>query len=223
MGTAGLAAAGPADAVVIVDVLSFSTAVDIAVARGASVLPYRWRDGSARVFAESTGALLAGSREVAGYSLSPSSLQSIPAGTVLVLPSPNGGALSLEAAGMAATHCACLRNAPAVAARLSASARRVNVIPAGEQWHDGSLRPAIEDLIGAGAVVAGLSGSRSPEAEFARAAFEEFRFRLHDTIRNCVSGLELVERGFPRDIELAVDYAVSGCVPLLRGDRFEQA
>ena len=131
-------------------------------------------------------ALLAGKREAAGYTLSPSSLESIPAGTALVLPSPNGSALSLEAGAETPTYCACLRNAPAVAARLSASARRVNVIPAGEQWHDGSLRPCVEDLIGAGAVIAGLSGSLSPEAELARAAFREFRFRLRDTIHDSV-------------------------------------
>jgi 2-phosphosulfolactate phosphatase len=163
----------------------------------------------------------AGSRKEPGYSLSPPSLQSIPAGTAIVLPSPNGSALSLEAAAEAATYCACLRNAPAVAARLSATARRVNLIPAGEQWHDGSLRPCVEDPIGAGAAIAGLSGSLSPEAELAREVFESFRSRLHETIRNCVSGLELIERGFPRDIDLAADYAVSACVPSLRGDRFE--
>lgn len=44
-GERGLEALGPgSDTIIIVDVLSFSTAVDVAVSRGASVLPYRRRD-----------------------------------------------------------------------------------------------------------------------------------------------------------------------------------
>jgi 2-phosphosulfolactate phosphatase len=39
------------DIVIIVDVMSFSTCVDIAVSNGASVIPYRWKDNTAVEFA----------------------------------------------------------------------------------------------------------------------------------------------------------------------------
>ena len=54
------------DALVVVDVLSFSTAVDITVARGAIVWPYRWKDESAARFAEEKGAVLASGRGAEG-------------------------------------------------------------------------------------------------------------------------------------------------------------
>ena len=219
-GLAGVRALAPISYVlIVVDVLVFSTAVDIAVARGASVLPYRWRDSSAEAFAKSKGALLASSRSAGGYSLSPPSLQAIPAGTALVLPSPNGSTLCTMA-GAAATFTACLRNCRAVAARARAYGSHIAVIPAGEQWGDGALRPAIEDLIGAGAVLADLPGRPSPEAETAIAAFERFQHNLHDALVRSTSGKELVERGFACDVEVAAEYAVSTAVPVMQDDRF---
>ncbi len=63
------------DVVVIVDVLSFGTAVDVAVARGATVVPYRARDGAAIAYAREIGAELAVGRSQTGpthlFSLSP--------------------------------------------------------------------------------------------------------------------------------------------------------
>jgi len=220
-GLEGLLALQPSsDAVVIVDVLSFSTAVDIVLSNGASVLPYRWKDDSARRFAAEKGAALADGRGTDGeYSLSPASLRSIPPHTLLVLPSPNGSTLSLAAGGIP-TFTACLRNAPAVARRAVACGPRIAVIPAGERWHDSSLRPCLEDLIGAGSVLAELPGTLSPEAEIAIAAFARFRQNLRETLLRCGSGKELVQRGFALDVELAAEYAVSPVAPLLANERF---
>ena len=205
-------------AVVIVDVLSFSTAVDIATSRGAQVLPYRWRDPSAAEFAAAHRALLADHVRGSGYSLSPASLRSIPPGTALVLPSPNGSTLCLSAG--AAVWTACLRNYHAVAAAVRRMGSPVAVIPAGEQWPDGLLRPALEDLLGAGAVLSELAGRLSPEAELAVAAFERFRGRLPETLAACISGRELLRRGFGMDVELSAECGVSDAAPVLRGDRF---
>jgi len=60
------------DLVVIVDVLSFTTAVNVATERGATVYPYRWADNTAGAFATAMGALLLGKRTDKGLSLAPS-------------------------------------------------------------------------------------------------------------------------------------------------------
>ena len=220
-GLEGLVALQPAaDAIVIVDVLSFSTAVDIALSQGASVLPYRWKDASARQFARKSGAVLAGGRSSGSeYSLSPASLRAIPAGTRLVLPSPNGSTLAL-AASRVPVFTACLRNAPAVAKQAAALGPRIAVIPAGERWRDSSLRPCLEDLVGAGAVLAELPGTPSPEAEVAIAAFLRLRGNLPEALFHCGSGRELAERGFAADLELAADYDASRVVPVLEQGQF---
>ena len=85
---------------VIVDVLSFSTATDIAVARGASVYPFAFDDErGAQAAALRLSAVLARPRRVEanGFSLSPASLTGIASGTKLMLASPNGSRLSVAA------------------------------------------------------------------------------------------------------------------------------
>ena len=45
------------------------------------------------------------------------------------------------------------------------------MIAAGEQWPTGGLRPCLEDALGAGAIVAAMQRTSSPEARAAAAAF----------------------------------------------------
>jgi 2-phosphosulfolactate phosphatase len=130
-GSDGLSALLPAsDVVVIVDVLSFSTCVDVAVSRGAAVIPFASRGEVAAAFAAGAGAACAGPRGQARFSLSPASFMSVEPGTRVVLPSPNGGALAAETAGVP-TFTACLRNAPAVARAAARLGRRIALIEAG--------------------------------------------------------------------------------------------
>jgi 2-phosphosulfolactate phosphatase len=202
---------------VIVDVLSFSTAVDVAASRGAIVYPLAYCEGdTARDAANREGAVLAQPRRAAGgqFSLSPASLLSVPAGLKLMLPSPNGSRLSL-ACGNTRLLTGCLRNAAAVAlaARRLAGDGKVGVIPAGESWRDGSLRPAVEDLLGAGAIVHYLDLPCSPEAQIARDAYRTAGPEVASLIRASVSGRELIEGGFPQDVELAVEQNTSALAP----------
>ena len=195
----------PADVVVVVDVLRFTTAVDAAVGRGVAVQPSRGHDG-------------------ASASLSPDSLLAMAPGSSVVLPSPNGSTCAVLAAEQGATVvAACLRNAAAVAAWLSARGGTVTVVPCGERWSDGSLRPALEDLLGAGAVISGLAGDRSPEAAAAEAVWRSCADRLPEVLAGCSSGREQTARGWDADLAFASQVGVSRCVPLLVDGRFVDA
>jgi 2-phosphosulfolactate phosphatase len=95
---------------VIVDVLSFTTAADVAVSNGASFYPYPWKDDSAKHFAMKQAPIAA----------TAASLTSFRFRRVLFVPFrrarrsyylPNGSALSLCGRGVP-TFAACLLNAP---------------------------------------------------------------------------------------------------------------
>jgi 2-phosphosulfolactate phosphatase len=218
-GISGVTALAPvSDVMIIVDVLSFSTCVDIVVGNGGFVLPYQGKGGDLADYAQSVGALYASPthRSELAYSLSPASLLSIPKGTRLVLPSLNGSVLSLATEGVP-TLAGCLRNAKAVAARASQLGKRISVIAAGERWQDGLLRPALEDLLGAGAILSHLDGRRSPESEMAIAGFSHAEPYLLQALLNCGSGKELCGRGFKEDVLLASELDVSSAAPLLVG------
>jgi 2-phosphosulfolactate phosphatase len=206
---------------VVVDVLRFSTAVEAAVTRGMAVYPYRWRDATAAAFADSVKALLADGRDPAGPSLSPSSMDALAPGVSLVLPSPNGSTCAtLASQAGAAVVAGCLRNAAAVGAWAAEADGPVTVIACGEKWPDGSLRPSLEDLLGAGAVLAAMTGDPSPEARAAIAAFRDAEHSLPEVLFQCGSGRELIAKGRQADIEYAAQLNVSAVVPVLTDGAF---
>jgi 2-phosphosulfolactate phosphatase len=111
----------------------------------------------------------------------------------VVLPSPNGGTVAAALADAGPVVLAgCLRNASAV-----------------------------EDLLGAGAVLHALAGRPSPEARAAVAAF-----RQHDLpgdLLDCASGRELAALGRVAEVRLAAQHDVSQVVPVLRDGAFTAA
>jgi 2-phosphosulfolactate phosphatase len=199
---------------VVVDVLSFSTSVEIAVSRGATVYPCATVVAAPVV---SRGAIVASSWRTrgpgGGYSLSPASLLHIPAGTRLVLPSPNGSAIA-AALGGARVLVGCLRNARAVA-REAEIEPPIGIVAAGERWPGGDARWALEDFLGAGAIAGALTRTRSlaPEAKAASAAVANED--LPALIRSTRSASELVRAGYERDVDLALERDVSETVPQL--------
>jgi 2-phosphosulfolactate phosphatase len=191
------------DCIVIVDVMSFGTCVSVAVDRGAVILPCRWRDARAAQLAAKERALLASVRRsiVPGeYSLSPTSLSVIPEGTRLVLPSLNGSTVAESLCTFEGEILiGSIRNRAVTAERCARHAR-IGIVGCGERWVDGTLRPAYEDLLGAGALIADITAERSSEAAAAEAVFEAHRGELRERLAKCQSGRELEEEGFAADL-----------------------
>jgi 2-phosphosulfolactate phosphatase len=234
-GLGGAAELGRVCAVlVVVDVLSFTTSVDVAVGRGMRVHPFPW-GAQADAYARRVGAVAAVGRGQVSperpWSLSPAALQAAPVAPELVLPSPNGSAISAAASATGVPVVAgCVRNAPAVARWLlrrgyGGLRAPIGVVAAGERWPDETLRPGVEDLLGAAAVLNGLIDAPagfSVEAAVALATYASIP-DVPAAIRGSVSGQELIARGFGDDVELAVQAATSETVPVLSSGVFSPA
>lgn len=219
---------------VVVDVLSFGTTVELVVSRGVEVFPTDAREDAVESLARDHGARVAGRRGASAgtITLSPDSVTEASVGALgaepkLVLPSPNGGAIAQALAERGVTVLVGgLRNRTAVAEWVLAEQERlgdrarVAVIAAGERRASGALRPAVEDLLGAGAIVDALTtvgiDHCSPEAAAAASAFHGLRRGIGHLMSASASAEELRGAGFADDIELARQVDASSTVPVLR-------
>ncbi len=224
-------AAERGDVVVIVDVLVFSTSLVLTATRGGTALSYSTAElermgGRERAAALLNAEVVAKDRAAttARFSLSPASLSTIAAGDRLIFTSLNGAACTSAAAKAPVVLIGALTNASAVATAIKATlhdavAPRCTVVPCGERWtsvsgEPDSLRPSVEDLLGAGAIVSALPSLRlSTEARVAAAAFEATGASIDEALRSCVSGRELIQRGFPDDVALAAHVDSTAAVP----------
>ncbi|MFI7059502.1 2-phosphosulfolactate phosphatase [Kribbella sp. NPDC050124] len=215
--------------VAVVDVLSFTTTVTVATDLGIDVYPYRWRDESAVAYAKQYDAVLAVGRSAAGpgdVSLSPATIRQARGIKRLVLPSPNGSTIAQQLSDSGSTVIAVsLRNRQAAAdwvneRRAEDPELKVVAIAAGERWKDGSLRPAVEDLWGAGGFLSALGREgMSPEARAAAAAYEDVASALPSVLHECAGGRELTQYGFPQDVAIAAEVDSSNSVPVLEAGR----
>jgi 2-phosphosulfolactate phosphatase len=227
-------AAERGDVVVIVGVLSFSTSVAVAVDRGAFIYPCRMDDDPGEM-ARRIGAVSALRRksvpEKGRFSLSPLTYLDIDPGQKVVLASPNGATCSDIAADVPCLFAGGLVNAAAVADSISQLMGKQNlsvtVIACGERENIPSggskIRWAVEDYLGAGAILSRLGGSKSPDATVCEGAFVQSRSRLPEILHGCQSGQELRDSGFAGDVHYAAQLNVLESVPIMRAGRFEDA
>lgn len=202
-GTEGLARLAPADIVVVVDVLRFTSTMADVVADGGTVELEDARAWSANGAAVATAAA--------------------ETGAVVLL----GG----------------IRNAAATARVIMTLQERrgtrtsVIVLPAGERTAEGDLRYAVEDQLGAGAVIAALTDlgidHSAPDGAVASESFRQLRRALRHLLAASGSGRELgigvpstarmAESGIrPATVEEAADLDAVDAVPVLHDGVFER-
>jgi 2-phosphosulfolactate phosphatase len=230
------AAAERGDILVIIDTLRFSTAAATAVHYGALIYPCPPDAPLATALAQRVGgevalhSLQAESSTPARFTLSPSSYLGIEPGTRVVLPSPNGSTCCRYGAQAAALFVGAVINAQAVASvvsQLLAGDHRLSatILACGERWpvpdEEGFLRFALEDYLGAGAVLSALAFAQSVEAEACAATFQALRGQLEVVLWESESGQELRTKGLSDDVYYAAQLDLYDSAPVLHGERLE--
>jgi 2-phosphosulfolactate phosphatase len=211
-------AAARGDVVVIVDVLRFSTMVATAASRRIAIVPASDADDIDTLGREHRAIRI-------DNPLTPLRYLQIESGTRVVVRSPNGATCARLARGAPEVVVGAIVNASAVAAYLREALTRgrqqgATVIACGERWadasEDGALRFAIEDYLGAGAILHGIDADLSPEARLCASAFEASKHQLLPLLLDCGSGRELLARGDRSSVELAAALDRYDVVPILR-------
>jgi 2-phosphosulfolactate phosphatase len=224
-------AAEKGDVLVIVDVLSFSSLVATALHYGLYIYPCAESEDTAEKARIIGGEPTVHRAEVPGkgrFSLSPLTYIGKKAGTKVAVSSPNGATCSRYADRAPAVFAGCLLNYRAVAEivtkLVNESTGSVTVIACGEREkqpnEDGPIRWAVEDYLGAGAIISELSLEKSPDALVCEAAYMETQDMIGHIIRNCPSGKELHEMGFDRDIDHSIQLNIYDNVPVMRNGFF---
>ncbi len=217
------------DVLVIVDVLSFSTTVATAVHYGGVIYPSALNEDVSALAQRIGGEVAVHRRDVpqkGRFSLSPLTYKSMVPGTKIVLASPNGATCSRYARQVPYLFVGALINAEEVALAVSQTlekfALNVTVIACGERWktslEDGELRMAVEDYLGAGAILSYLQQEKSSEARVCEGAFLHVRDKLEQVLWACESGRELRKMGFGGDVQHAAQLNMYDSVPFMHGD-----
>lgn len=231
-------AAERGDILVIVDTLRFSTAAATAVHHGALIYPCPSDEALSAALAERVGGEVARhsvspnphSSVATRFSLSPRSYLGIEPGTRVVLPSPNGSTCCRYGAQATALFVGALVNAQAVAGAVShllSANNQLNatLLACGERWRvpdeEGVLRFALEDYLGAGAVLSMLPFTQTAEAQTCGTTFQAMRDRLEAVLWESESGQELRAKGLGEDVRFAAQLSIYATAPVLRDERLE--
>ena len=222
-------AAQRGDVLVVIDTLSFSTAAATAIHYGGIIYPIS-KSEDRTVFARRINAEPAVGREdvpaEGRFSLSPLTYLNIEPETRIVVASPNGATCSRYARDVPLLLVGTLINAQAVAEVLThilnTTDHTLTLLSCGERWtdpdEDGPHRVAIEDDLGAGAILSYLTCDKSPEARACEGTFRHLQSDLKEALLECGSGRELIGKGFEGDVTHAAQLNLYDSVPVMRGE-----
>ncbi len=112
----------------------------------------------------------------------------------------------------------CLRNARAVATAARLLGKNILIMPVGDKF-EGEVKPCSEDMLGAGAIISYLQQKTlSPESEGALAVYNSSKKYLHDVVLLSGKAKELISEGYELEIELACKFNKSKFVAMLDGN-----
>ncbi len=225
-------AAERGDVIVIVDVLRFSSCVAIAVERGASVYPCAY-GAEAEEMAQRVDGRVAtvpdGAHAGVKFALVPAFTEA-QSGEAIVLRTLNGAECTLLAASAPHVFAGALLNASAVARAvtqiLDASHLCVTVVACGERCVEPmageAICFAIEDYLGAGAILSAMRRDLSSEARVCASAFDRSRDDVLELLLDCGSGRQLRAWGLEDDVRFAAQIDACDTAPVLRDGRYER-
>jgi 2-phosphosulfolactate phosphatase len=149
---------------------------------------------------------------------SPGDFTAAHAGKTLFMATTNGTRAILAAQRARELFIGALVNASATAQRLAAAGLDTVLLCAGT---DGAV--AMEDMLGAGAVLAALRGLvevqlRSDVARMALRLFETCRAELPTALRQCQGGRNVIRAGLEADIDFAARLDAIPVIGVVRGD-----
>jgi len=102
----------------------------------------------------------------------------------------------------------------------------VTVLACGERWRvpdeEGVLRFALEDYLGAGAILAALPFAQTIEAQACGTTYLALQNRLEAVLWDCESGQELRSKGLGEEVCFGAQLDVYDTAPVLRGERLER-
>ena len=195
-----------AKAVAVFDVLRASTTITAALAAGVSEIRLFPSIDAVEAAQRGPGVLRCGERNCLrppGFDLGnspPEILRQCRPGQTLFMSTTNGTRAVIAAREASVLLIAALANASAVARELAASSLDVTLLCAGTNGE-----PAMEDVIGAGAVMSAMGDvtPASDRARMARRLFDHARGRLPEALAESAGGRNVIAAGLAADVEFA--------------------